>query len=88
MTYKKPFHKATSQTIGRWIKNILNESGVDTNQFKTQSTRHAATSAAARKGVSFDTIRLAAGWNSKTFAKFYNRPLVCNKQFANTILGL
>lgn len=90
ITYKKPFHKATSQTIGRWIKNILNKSGVDTNQFKAQSTRHAATSAAARKGVCFDTIRLAAGWseNSKTFAKFYNRPLVCNKKFANSIFEL
>lgn len=90
ITYKKPFHKATCQTIGRWIKKVLNKSGVDINQFKPQSTRHAATSAAARKGVNFDSIRLAAGWtqNSKTFANFYNRPLVCNEQFANTILGL
>lgn len=90
ITYKKPFHKATSQTIGRWIKNILSKSGVDTNKFKAQSTRHAATSAAARKGVSFDTIRRAAGWseNSRTFAQFYNRPLICNTQFANSIYEL
>ncbi|XP_072384478.1 uncharacterized protein [Diabrotica undecimpunctata] len=90
LTHKKPFHKATPQTIGRWIKFVLQQSGLDISQFKAHSTRHAATSAAARKGVSFDTIRLAAGWtqNSKTFAKFYNRPLVCNKEFANTILNM
>lgn len=89
ITHKKPFHKATPQTISRWIKTILNKSGLDTNQFKAQSTRHASTSAAARKGVSFDSIRLAAGWsqNSKTFANFYNRPLICNEQFANAILS-
>lgn len=89
LTYKQPYHRATTQSLGRWIKAILYKSGVDVNLFKAQSTRHAATSAAARKGVSFDTIRLAAGWaqNSQTFAKFYNRPLVCNKQFANTVLG-
>lgn len=28
ITYKKPHHKASSQTISRWIKNILKESGL------------------------------------------------------------
>lgn len=90
ISYKKPYHKATTQTLGRWIKKMLKLSGVDTGQFKAHSTRHASTSAASRGGVSFDCIRLAAGWtrNSQTFANFYNRPIVCNKEFANTILKL
>lgn len=90
LTYKKPFHRATTQTIGRWIKQVLGRSGLDITQFKAHSTRHASTSAAARGGVSFDSIRLAAGWtnNSNTFATFYNRPLICNEKFANTILSL
>ncbi|XP_031340928.1 uncharacterized protein LOC116169038 [Photinus pyralis] len=89
VTCKKPFHKATTQTIGRWIKIILSKSGLDTNIFKAQSTRHASTSAAARKGLNFDTIRLAAGWtkNSETFARFYNRVLVNNEQFINAVLS-
>lgn len=89
ITYKRPHHKASSQTISRWIKIILKESGLDINQFKPYSTRHAATSLAGRAGVSFDTIRLAAGWtsNSKTFAQFYNRPLIDNEQFAKTVLA-
>ncbi|XP_050311654.1 uncharacterized protein LOC126747195 [Anthonomus grandis grandis] len=91
ISIKKPHHRATTQTIGKWIKCFLKKSGVDVNRFKPQSTRHAATSAAARQGVNFDTIRRAAGWseNSKTFANFYNRPLVNNnKDFANAILSL
>lgn len=89
ITCKKPHRPASSQTIGRWIKKILEKSGLDTSQFKPQSTRHASTSKAARAGLSFDSIRLAAGWskNSKAFATFYNRPIVDNQEFAKTVLN-
>ncbi|XP_025829099.1 uncharacterized protein LOC112904086 [Agrilus planipennis] len=89
ITHKRPFRKATSHTLARWIKNVLRKSGIDINTFKAHSTRHAATSAAAKNGVSFDSIRLAAGWtqNSRSFANFYNRPIIDNKKFANTILS-
>ncbi|KAJ8974272.1 hypothetical protein NQ317_008279 [Molorchus minor] len=77
LTYKKPFHPATTQHISKWIKMALTESGVDISKFSSYSTRHAATSAAHRAGVSIETIREAAGWTEKsqTFNKFYNRPL-------------
>lgn len=89
ITFKKPFHNATSQTISRWIKKIMQESGVDISHFKPHSTRHVATSAAFRKGVSFETIRLAAGWtaSSKVFANFYNRPLQTLNSFAQAVLS-
>ncbi|KAB0791236.1 hypothetical protein PPYR_03036 [Photinus pyralis] len=78
ITYKKPYRAATSQTISRWLKTGLRQSGVDTSHFGAHSTRHASTSLASKKGISFDTIRLAAGWTekSKAFALFYNRPIV------------
>ncbi|KAJ8980421.1 hypothetical protein NQ317_018813 [Molorchus minor] len=64
---------------------MLNRSGLDTSRFTAHSTRHASTSAAARKGVSYDTIRLAAGWTrrSSTFANFYDRPIIEDNDFAN-----
>lgn len=88
LTHKKPFHNATSQTISRWVKKIMSASGVDTSLFKPHSTRHASTSMAYRRGLTFDTIRLAAGWteNSKSFAKFYNRPMLDQGTFAQTVL--
>lgn len=78
ITVKRPFKGATAQSISRWIKQTLSESGVNVATFSAHSTRHAATSAAAAAGVSVDTIRKAAGWTntSKVFAKFYNRPIV------------
>nr|CAH7730411.1 unnamed protein product [Callosobruchus chinensis] len=61
ITFKKPHRKASTSTISRWIKDILEWSGLDMSIFKPQSTRHASTSYAARAGVSFETILLAAG---------------------------
>lgn len=35
----KPFRKASSQTIGHWIKTLLGEAGVDVEKFTAYSTR-------------------------------------------------
>nr|CAH7717093.1 unnamed protein product [Callosobruchus chinensis] len=85
----KPYKEISTQTLGRWVKNILEKSGVDTNKFSAHSTRHASTSAANRKGVNFGTIRLSAGWskNSEMFARVYNRPLVSDISFAEAVLS-
>lgn len=91
ITFKKPYKAANPSTIGRWIKDTLTESGIDTTIFKSHSTRHASTSMAKLKGVSIDIIRNTAGWtgSSQTFAKFYNRPIVNNvTDFANSILTI
>lgn len=77
LTYKKPHKAATSQTISRWIRQTLEESGIETNIYSGYSTRHAATSAAQRKGVNIESIRKTAGWTEKSnvFVRFYNLPL-------------
>lgn len=77
LTIKNPVRAATTQTICRWIKWSLEQSGLDTNVFKAHSTRHASTSAVSRKGICLDVIRNTAGWTStECFSKFYNRPIV------------
>ncbi|KAJ8914638.1 hypothetical protein NQ315_015376 [Exocentrus adspersus] len=83
---KKPIHPATTQTISRWIKTPALIQAF----FKSHSTRHASTSAAARGGLNIETIRKAAGWTekSKVFAKFYNRTVITTPNFATTILEL
>ncbi|CAH2011971.1 unnamed protein product [Acanthoscelides obtectus] len=59
ITSKKPYRRASPQTISSWIKNVLEKSGVNINQFKPLSTRHAATSLAARAG-----IKITSQWTS------------------------
>ncbi|XP_070521642.1 uncharacterized protein [Cardiocondyla obscurior] len=85
----KPFGKASSQTIGHWIKALLGKAGVDIEKFTAYSTRHAAVSKAHKRGVDISVIKSCAGWSpgSQTFFKFYNRPVLNpNDQFAKAIL--
>lgn len=86
---REPYSHASSQTISRWIKSVLKESGID-EVFSSHSTRHASTSAAARRGLNIESIYRTAGWmgNSQVFARFYNRPLVDNSLFARSVCNL
>ena len=88
VSYTKP-HKAVSRdTIGRWVKTVLSSAGIDTKKFKPHSTRAAAVSAASNVSVSLDEIMSTAGWSSEsTFAKFYNKPVLRESQFASSVLG-
>ncbi|BET03426.1 Hypothetical protein NTJ_16244 [Nesidiocoris tenuis] len=78
ITFKKPHVAANKQTLSRWIKDVLVTSGVDTSIFSSHSTRHASSSAAHSAGVSWDVLRLSAGWSqrSSVFARFYKRPIL------------
>ena len=50
----------TMDTIGRWLRMVLDNSGIDTTVFRAHSTRAAATSAAKCANVSVSTIMNAA----------------------------
>lgn len=88
LTHRPPHKVATTQSISRWIKQVLSESGVDISTFSAHSTRHASTSAARAAGCSIDVIRKTAGWTSSSsaFARFYNRPIHDPSEFASSVL--
>ena len=89
ISYKKPHKPVTSQTISRWLKKILVDSGIS-EDFSAHSTRHASTSKAFRKGLNMNTIKNAAGWSerSTTFSKFYNRPVLnLEENFAQIVMS-
>ncbi|KAJ8972303.1 hypothetical protein NQ317_017202 [Molorchus minor] len=90
LTHKEPHSRASKQTISRWVKDILKEAGIDTSKFKPHTTRHASTSTAHRQGVSIETICRTAGWSQQTttFARFYDRPLSNETDFAKAVLRL
>ena len=91
ISFKKTFKKVSTQTLSRWVKEVLYECGIDTDIFSAHSTRHGSTSAAKRKGVNIDQIRKSAGWseNSATFARFYDRPILPDvRSFGQAILDV
>ena len=69
------------------MKTVLSSAGIDTKTFEPHSTRTAAVSAASNSLVSLDEILSTTGWSSEsTFAKFYNKPVVRESQFASSVL--
>ena len=88
ISYNRPFKRVSRDTISRWVKLILTDSGNDTSRFKPHSTRAASTSAASNASVSLDDILHTAGWSSEsTFAKFHNKPIVNENTFADKVLS-
>lgn len=77
LSYVKPHKNVTKDTISRWIKVILNRSGVNTKIFGSHSVRSASTSKAKSNTVPIDeTLKKAGSSNVKTFAKFYDKKIV------------
>jgi len=87
ISFNKPHRAIGRDSVSRWIKQVMFEAGIDTQMFKAHSTRAAATSAARNKCVPMKEILATAGWsNSKTFAKYYDKPIINENMFANTLL--
>lgn len=87
VSYKKPYHRVSSQTIARWIKEVLEAAGIDTEIYKAHSTRAASTSAANKGNFPVSKILAQAGWaNERTFRKYYNKPCPAEKTFVETII--
>ena len=87
VSYSKPFKPVSRDTISRWVKIVLQKSGIDVNLFKPHSTRAAATSKAFLKSVPLEHILSVAGWSSSdTFAKFYKKPVINTDSFSTVLL--
>ena len=87
ISYNKPHKPVSKDTLRRWLTQVMRDSGIDVEVFKPHSIRSAATSAAQDKAVTITHILETAGWsNAKTFAKYYNKPIITEGQFETNIL--
>ena len=83
----KPHKAVSSSTVARWLKSLLEASGIDVSIFGAHSVRGASSSAAASAGISTSDILKAAGWSSEsTFQRFYYKPLD-NPSFGRAVLN-
>lgn len=86
ITTKGPFKAATGATLGRCIKDVLKDAGIDTLRFSAHSTRGASASRAAKIGIPVDSILETAHWSSQsTFTRFYHRET--EQDFGEAILA-
>ena len=81
------YDEVTTSTLARWLKSVLELSGINSSIFKAHSFRGAAASAAFLTGCKMKDILLTANWsNAETFHKFYHKKVVKDKDFAYAVL--
>lgn len=86
ISFSKPHKTVTSQTLSRWLVEILNKAGIDT-RFGAHSTRSASTSKAWSCHVPIDQILATAGWSSeRVFASFYRKEIRSKESFSDAVL--
>ena len=70
----RPHRATTSNSVARWIKVLLEATGVNTSIFAAHSVRGASSSSAATADITTNDILKAANWSSESvFQKFYYR---------------
>ena len=77
ISQRKPHKSVVSQTLARWMKNIMAAAGIDTSMFKQHSTRSASAAwlEDSTKSMSVAQICKLAHWSAltTTYRKFYRR---------------
>lgn len=86
ISYQKPHTPVAPCSVARWLKETLQQAGIDTDKFKAHSTRGAATSKAAKTGLSAKQIIDKANWkHASTFRRFYYRE--CEDGFQKAVFS-
>ena len=76
ISFIKPHKAVTSSSIARWLRQTLENAGVNSCMFGAHSTRGASASAASRAGITTSDILKAANWNSESvFQRFYHKEI-------------
>ena len=90
ISHISPHDPIGTSSIARWIKDLLDLSGVDISVFQAHSVRGAASSKALMKGLSVKEILNKGNWSREsTWQKFYNREIVSPTQiFQQKVLKL
>ncbi|XP_068737579.1 uncharacterized protein [Montipora capricornis] len=91
--FQKPHKAVLRDTISRWVRTVMQMSGINLNVYKAHSTRTASVSPAHRAQVTIQEILSKAGWSSaQTFAIYNNKNLDTSEssasQFQEAILTL
>ena len=86
ISFQKPYKAVSRDTISRWIRTVMQMSGINLDVYKAHSTRGASVSAAHRAQVPIQQIFSKAGWSSaQTFAIYYDKNLDTSKSSASQL---
>ncbi|KAM4807601.1 integrase/recombinase xerD homolog [Rhinophrynus dorsalis] len=77
ISFRKPHLPVSSATLARWVRWIMQLSGIDISLFGAHSSRGAMASKALQVGGRLEDVLRAADWSREsTFRDFYFKPVV------------
>ena len=88
VSYVKPHRPVTSDTVARWIREVMSAANIDTAVFGAHSVRGASASL-ARPSVPLDEVLKAGDWSGlSAFHKHYHREtnLLPSAAIANSLM--
>lgn len=89
ISFVKPHKAVTKSSISRWLRTVMISSGINCDVFKVHSIRAATTSKARNELLPMEQILSTAGWsNTRTFARFYDKPMEQSVSFAESVLNM
>ena len=76
ITFGKPHHPASKDSLARWVKEVMENSGIDTEIFKPHSTRVVSNSAAYILSMPLPEKLKRGQWSKAgTFFTYYFREI-------------
>ena len=87
LSYQKPYHPVSKDTVRRWVNDIMKKAGINMNKYVTHSCRAAASSYADKKNVPIRKIMDSCGWSSEaTFAIHYRKRIKDDQTIGEQLL--
>ena len=72
ITFGKPHHPTSKDSLARWVKEVMGNSGIHAEIFKSHSIRVASNSAAYKLGMALQKVLKRGQWsNAGTFFTYY-----------------
>ena len=76
IAFGKPHHPASKDLLVQWVKEVMGNSGIHAEIFKSHSTRVASNSAAYKLGMPLQEVLKRGQWsNAGTFFTYYFREI-------------
>ena len=74
LSWRPPHKPVTTDTLARWIREVMQAAGINIKAFGVHSVRGASASFALNQNASIDSVLQAGDWSClQTFNKHYNR---------------
>ena len=88
LALNEPHQPVKPCTIARWLTDVMDAAGIDTDTYRAHSVRSASTSKAKQNALSCAQIIKAASWaNAQTFKIFFHKEIESEDKTVDSVFS-